>query len=93
MNKTNQTKFYKALGSIVKRQRLSIGHTFVSLSKEVDEQNKTIRSIESGQRCSLHHLTWIVGVLKIDMHEVYELMNQMEIDNGKEKISTYSDFI
>ena len=86
MTKDNQKTFYKALGEIVKYAREAKGLTVVDLSKLSGEQNKTIRCIEKGTACSMHHLAWIQDELQINMDDLYYLiLNYRESTSGEEK--------
>lgn len=85
MNKRDQNIFYKAFGDLVSARRKQQGHTYASLSKLVGEQNITIRNIEKGTRCSLHHLVWAQEYLGITHQEIIRTaIRNRESKNGKE---------
>jgi transcriptional regulator with XRE-family HTH domain len=90
--KQDQNIFYKSFGSLVKRERVKRGHTYASLSKLVGEQNITIRRIEKGHRCSMHHLMWARDYLRINFDDIIgNAIRNKEINDGK-KINI-EDFI
>lgn len=68
----NYKKFYIKVGKrlTVARQRRNI--SIAQLAKRSGEQNKTIRSIEAGNVCSLHHAVWMKSILGIDLNEIME---------------------
>ena len=70
MIKSEQTIFYKNLGSLVTRQREAVGLTIAQLARESGEQNKTIRCIEQGRPCSMHHIEWMSAILGVDLNSV-----------------------
>ena len=98
MTKTDQNIFYKAFGACIKSERICRGITIANLAKESLEQNKTIRHIESGKRCSMHHLVWAERILDITMNVVIEYINNhRELINDEEEkargIQDLSDYI
>lgn len=85
MIKKDQDIFYKSFGILVKRARLKQGHTYASLSKLVGEQNITLRKIEHGHRCSMHHLVWARDYLRINFDDIIRnAIKNREITNGEE---------
>ena len=89
MIKSEQNAFYKALGSLVKSRRQNSGMSIAHLAKASGEQNKTIRHIEDGNACHMHHLVWMDDLLNIRMEtlamEQHIQITEMENNNGKEE--------
>lgn len=69
MKKDNQDRFYQSLGRLVTKKREELGLTIYSLAKEVDEQYNTVKGIEAGNNCSMHHMGWMQDVLGINFDE------------------------
>lgn len=85
MIKEDQHIFYKSFGALVKQARTQQGHTFASLGKLVGEQNITIRKIEKGHRCSMHHLVWARDYLNIRFDDIIKnAIRVREVKRGKE---------
>ena len=67
MTKKEQEIFYHNVGRILTSARLRKSISIAELAKLSGEQNKTIRFIEKGNCCSLHHLVWMTKILNIDL--------------------------
>jgi ribosome-binding protein aMBF1 (putative translation factor) len=65
--KKEQEIFYNNVGRILTSARLRKSISIAELAKLSGEQNKTIRFIEKGNCCSLHHLVWMTKILNIDL--------------------------
>lgn len=70
MNKNDQESFYLMVGKSLTKERGRRNITIAQLAKRSGEQTKTIKGIESGRPCSLHHVVWLVKVLGIDINEI-----------------------
>lgn len=93
MLKENQEKFYIAAGKALTKAREKRNISIARLSQVSGEQNKTIRSIEAGRPCSLHHIIWMDKVLGIKLADIISIMESMEGTNGKEETSRLDDLI
>lgn len=82
MDKTQQDKFYKALGRAlqVARQRRRISIT--RLEQLSGEQHKTLNSIEAGRPCYFHHAVWMAHNLGLDINQI---LRDMEGENHGER--------
>ncbi len=82
MEKVNQNKFYKSLGSLITRQRIAKCLSISQLAREAGEQYKTIRNLEAGRPCSMHHIGWMQDVLGIQFDDMEEESVENEITIG-----------
>ena len=88
--KEYKKKLYSAVGALVQKERVRRGLSIGELSRIVDEQNMTIRRIEKGSPCSLHHLLWMAQELNISIADIYKYR---EIQHGEEEITGLNDLI
>lgn len=79
MIKENQNKFYKLLGALVTQQRSAKGMSISQLARESGEQYKTIKSIELGRPCSMHHIGWMQDVLEVQFENMEGSKNENTI--------------
>jgi len=70
MIKSEQDIFYLKVGQALTEARKKRNMSFADLAKASGEQNKTIRSIEAGKVCCLHHYVWLSGLLGVDFNEI-----------------------
>lgn len=77
--------FYKSLGAIVTRQRIAKGFTIAALAKIAGEQYRTIKNIEAGRPCSMHHLAWMEDHLSIRIEDIYNHHQGVKDHEQKEK--------
>lgn len=91
MIKEQQIKFYKLVGQRLTTERKRRNMTIAQLSTKSGEQNKTIRSIEAGSVCSLHHAVWMKSILGIDLNEILSIMEGKY--HGEENSSGWDQLI
>jgi transcriptional regulator with XRE-family HTH domain len=72
MIKEQQEKFYAMVGKYLTTARKRRNMSVQELAKKSGEQNKTVRWIEDGNTCSLHHILWMSRILKIDINNIIE---------------------
>jgi ribosome-binding protein aMBF1 (putative translation factor) len=70
MKKEDQKSFYLKVGKRLTDARRHRNMSIAQLAKQSGEQNKTIRWIEAGNVCSLHHAVWMSSILGIDITEI-----------------------
>jgi ribosome-binding protein aMBF1 (putative translation factor) len=82
MIKEEQERFYRAIGKALTAARQQRKISIAELSKMSGEQYKTIKCIESGQVCSLHHLVWMTEIFGINFKQI---IKQFGGQDGKVK--------
>jgi predicted transcriptional regulator len=83
MIKKDQERFYRLVGKALTSARLRRNMSIAELAKLSGEQNKTIRFIEKGNCCSLHHLVWMVGIFGMNLSKI---VKEFEGSNEKENV-------
>jgi len=78
MIKEQQETFYKAIGKALTYARKRRNISIAQLAKLSGEQNKTIRYIENGSVCSLHHAAWMIEILGMNINDIIEGMDNEE---------------
>jgi len=86
--KAEYKPFYKRVGSLVRRERLASGLTVGQLARNVGEQHKTIKHIESGKPFSMHHMVWMRNELGIS----FDNLNRYT-ESTHDEIKTISDLL
>jgi ribosome-binding protein aMBF1 (putative translation factor) len=70
MIKKEQERFYRSVGKALTAARQRRMISIADLSKLSGEQYKTIKCIEQGQVCSLHHIVWMTELLGINFKNI-----------------------
>jgi predicted transcriptional regulator len=91
MIKEMQKRFYLEVGKRLTTARHSRNMTVGQLSRLVGEQNKTIRQIERGNVCSLHHIAWMKEVFDLNLDGILSMSMEGDSDKGEE--GTIDDLI
>lgn len=68
MRKENQDLFYATIGRALTRAREQKKLTISQLSKICGEQYNTLKGIEDGKPCSLHHASWMRNTLGLNLN-------------------------
>ncbi len=83
---TEQRKtFYLLVGKALTSARQQRNMTIADVSRLVDEQYITIKSIEQGKVCSLHHFVWMVEHFGLNFENIVEEMREQH-DKRIEKV-------
>lgn len=93
MIKEHQIYFYKEVGRRLTAARKRRNMTVYQLEKLCGEQHKTIRSIEEGRPCSLHHLVWMQNIFNINFSEIFVNMEDKRGDKNEEGINSLEELI
>jgi predicted transcriptional regulator len=70
MIKKRQESFYRTVGKALTSARTRRNMSIAELAKLSDEQNKTIRAIEKGSCCSLHHIVWMTEIFGMNFVKI-----------------------
>jgi ribosome-binding protein aMBF1 (putative translation factor) len=70
MIKEQQESFYRAVGKALTIARTHRNMSIAALATKSGEQHKTIRSIEAGNVCSLHHTVWMKSILGLELTKI-----------------------
>jgi predicted transcriptional regulator len=84
MIKKRQETFYKTVGKALTSARQRRSMSIAELAKLSGEQNKTIRFIERGNCCSLHHIVWMTEIFGMNFNKI---LKEFEGKYGKENES------
>lgn len=86
MIKKDQEKFYRLVGKALTSARLRRSMSIAELAKLSGEQNKTIRFIEKGNCCSLHHVVWMAEILGMNLGKLLKEYEGQHEQESKEVI-------
>lgn len=70
MIKKDQETFYRLVGKALTSSRQRRNMSIAELAKLSGEQNKTIRFIEKGNCCSLHHIVWMTEIFGMNFNKI-----------------------
>ena len=88
MNKKDQETFYKIVGKALTSARTRRNMSIAELSRVSGEQNKTIRFIEKGNCCSLHHIVWMTEIFGMNFSKIIK-----DFERKHEQKKSIEDFI
>lgn len=87
MIKKRQESFYKMVGKALTSARQRRSMSIAELAKISGEQNKTIRFIEKGNCCSLHHIVWMTEIFGMNFSKILkEFEGKYEEESNKKRI-------
>jgi ribosome-binding protein aMBF1 (putative translation factor) len=86
MIRKEQERFYKMVGKALTSARQRRNISIAELAKLSGEQNKTIRYIEKGNCCYLHHLVWMSELLDINFAKI---VKDFERGHGKKSKESF----
>jgi predicted transcriptional regulator len=85
MIKKRQETFYKTVGKALTSARQRRSMSIAELSKLSGEQYKTIRFIEKGNCCSLHHIVWMTEIFGMNFNKILkEFEGKYEQENRED---------